>query len=584
MNSFIDQGRSVVAPLYWRLVDMIYATGQDADGWPELLATLAHYVQQAPGDDAQDQLVLHLEQALALNTALRATDDATMAMESSMSAVSFPFLILDDRRRIHFHSERFSELRHSGHSLQIDDSGVRLANPEDDARLGQVVTGQRRSAVFPGLAVGHPTSASFTLIAFRLQAGNDNAPGNDADPQVLLAWFEPNDPARGRVQDVARLYDLTQAETTLLEAVLRQESYADLAERRGVSTNTVRTQIRQVLAKTGARSKAEVLQLVQCGPELLSRLAGDRNQRYVNGSVDDPRHNQLVELSTGDRLGFAEFGDSTGTPVVLLHNVSGSRFQIPVPEAMIQNQGLRLIVPDRFGVGLSDWPADHSLQAFARAMTGLLDHLGLSRVKLIGTSVGAIYALACVHYHPQRYDRLALISPMVELTSEADLEYINEDMRGLIRLARRSPLLLRLFSKLMTRGTPTRFFDRRIENLPLADQRLYIDTGFYEMSLFAMRENLRNGVDPMVNDFLHLAGTWPGELQQIEVPTQCWHGALDITSPVTAVRRFAAKLPDCELIVLPDETHMLINRHWNTIVAGLLSPGMRLAGLDESAG
>ena len=63
--------------------------------------------------------------------------------------------------------------------------------------------------------------------------------------------------------------------------------------------------------------------------------------------------NQQLELDDGLKLGFAEWGDSTGKPVFHFHGSSSSRLEHPPKEEMLS--GIRLITVDRPGHGLSDF-------------------------------------------------------------------------------------------------------------------------------------------------------------------------------------------------------------------------------------
>ena len=84
-----------------------------------------------------------------------------------------------------------------------------------------------------------------------------------------------------------------------------------------------------------------------------------------------------------------------GTPLVLLHgNTACGKMFDPVVPAL--SEKYRVIVPDFLGNGRSDrldkWPSDLWFE-WAKQVKALCDHLGLKKVKLIGSSGGAIVAL-----------------------------------------------------------------------------------------------------------------------------------------------------------------------------------------------
>jgi pimeloyl-ACP methyl ester carboxylesterase len=70
-----------------------------------------------------------------------------------------------------------------------------------------------------------------------------------------------------------------------------------------------------------------------------------------------------------------------------------------------------VIAPDLLGHGQSDKPrADYSLGAFAVWLRDLLNQLGISRVTLVGHSLGGGVAMQFAHQHPEYVERLVLIS------------------------------------------------------------------------------------------------------------------------------------------------------------------------------
>ena len=64
-----------------------------------------------------------------------------------------------------------------------------------------------------------------------------------------------------------------------------------------------------------------------------------------------------IKLSDGHTVGYAEYGDLTGKPVVHFHGTPSSRFEADNPDliAIAERLHVRFIVPDRPGHGLSDW-------------------------------------------------------------------------------------------------------------------------------------------------------------------------------------------------------------------------------------
>ncbi len=74
------------------------------------------------------------------------------------------------------------------------------------------------------------------------------------------------DPVASMTSEMSRAHGLSRVETELVEAAVRDGVQGkELAASRGVSTNTVKTQVRGALRKLGARSLAEVRERVLRG-------------------------------------------------------------------------------------------------------------------------------------------------------------------------------------------------------------------------------------------------------------------------------------------------------------------------------
>ena len=77
---------------------------------------------------------------------------------------------------------------------------------------------------------------------------------------VLLS--DPEIGAEPAVELLRNLHDLTPAEAELVGHLARGRSLEEAARARGVSINTVRSQLKQVFSKTGTSRQGELVQLV----------------------------------------------------------------------------------------------------------------------------------------------------------------------------------------------------------------------------------------------------------------------------------------------------------------------------------
>jgi 3-oxoadipate enol-lactonase len=102
----------------------------------------------------------------------------------------------------------------------------------------------------------------------------------------------------------------------------------------------------------------------------------------------------------------------SGEPLLLIHGLgsSGADWALQVPAL---EQGFRIIVPDLPGSGHSALLREPcSIGGLAASLWALCDHLGSSRINIVGFSLGGAVALEMALMRPDAVRRLALINSL----------------------------------------------------------------------------------------------------------------------------------------------------------------------------
>jgi pimeloyl-ACP methyl ester carboxylesterase len=125
----------------------------------------------------------------------------------------------------------------------------------------------------------------------------------------------------------------------------------------------------------------------------------------------------MAELSyQGHRIGFDEYGEGD-RPIVLIHGLLMNRRMFERLGPALAERGNRVICVDLLGHGRSDQPDDlrlYSMPLFAAQIVALLDHLGLERAVVGGTSLGANVALELAVRHPDRVEAMFIEMPVLD--------------------------------------------------------------------------------------------------------------------------------------------------------------------------
>jgi pimeloyl-ACP methyl ester carboxylesterase len=131
----------------------------------------------------------------------------------------------------------------------------------------------------------------------------------------------------------------------------------------------------------------------------------------ATSDIADERRLRFDSVPT--RLGrISTLSAGGGYPVICLHGLGGTKASfLPTVAALAEHH--RLIAMDFPGFGDSDKPLSAAYDApyFADTVTALLDELGIERAHLIGNSMGGRVAIEVGLRHPDRSERIALLSP-----------------------------------------------------------------------------------------------------------------------------------------------------------------------------
>lgn len=221
----------------------------------------------------------------------------------------------------------------------------------------------------------------------------------------------------------------------------------------------------------------------------------------------------------------------TGRPVLLVHGNFASRrwwteqLDDPAP-------GLDLIAPDLPGFGRSGplpetMPETAWVAAWADALAGLLDALGIERAGVVGHSLGGAAAQALAVRHPQRVGALLLIDsapPSGFPTPEANypvLEVMKSD-RNLVHAS-------------LAAITPTRvppYFDALVDDAMAMQPR-----GF--------QGNARALASYDLSD----------ETPSVRIPVTVLHGGKDVLVTRAMAEATVAAYPDARFVAWPDVGH-----------------------------
>lgn len=273
-----------------------------------------------------------------------------------------------------------------------------------------------------------------------------------------------------------------------------------------------------------------------------------------------------IRLSDARALGYTEWGDPGGAPVLGFHGTGLSRLA-HLGDAAPRAAKVRLILPDRPGYGLSDEQPGRTLLDWARDAGELADALAIERFAVFGYSGGGPYALACAAALPERVTAVGLVSAVGPVIDDHEVRAcLSGPRRALVDLARTDPdaaarAILRECEEDadMVRRDPDAGLGAW-SSAPELDRALLADPAIRTRLAASLHETASRGSGGPARD-LTLLYTKPWGFRpglDVRVPVYLWHGDLDATVPVGVARVVARALPRCSARIEPGRGHLLL--------------------------
>jgi pimeloyl-ACP methyl ester carboxylesterase len=278
---------------------------------------------------------------------------------------------------------------------------------------------------------------------------------------------------------------------------------------------------------------------------------------------------QTMSLCDGRTLGWAEFGDADGFPVINAHGGLACRLDVAAAAEAATAAGVRLLSPDRPGIGRSDAQPGRTILDWARDAAELADHLAIDRFAVMGWSMGGQYAAALGYLLPLRVARAAIIAGALPLTEPGVFEQLPLMDRAYTRLSQRVAPAARLCFRAMhaaARYAPNAYGRLAAGELGEADAAVLRDDGygaFAQMSAEALRRP--GGV---VDDYRAWMRPWGFAPEDLAVPVEVWAGTDDELVNREWPHLLAERIPGAQLKIRSGG-HFVAHLHYPEIFEAL---------------
>lgn len=405
----------------------------------------------------------------------------------------------------------------------------------------------------------------------------------DGTPVIIAVTSHLSWPA-GFSDILSEAFGLTRTETTVIRELIDCASVREIAERRGRSVDTIRAQLKSILAKTEAKSQVELVRLVLSMMEIagLTRDEGTGPALVNRGySALRPRSFETVTGPDGRKLDYLRIGTPAGRPLLYLPLDYGFTRWPARAEAWAEENGLNVVVPVRAGYGGTDpAPTKESFtDVTLRDLRAVLAAESIARCPVLTLGTDIYYACHMEQAHPGTFSAIFACAGSLPITRPEQYERMDKYYRFILAGARYTPRLLPFMVKAgfhLARKNGKRAFLYSVFGKSEADVQTFEDPEVFEALITGTEVALssdnnahsafaRQVIEQETRDWRDVV-----RAMQDGPPIQFFNGLQDPQTHPDTLKEFQEDFPWIRFDIRPDAGQLYFFQHWNEVLPRLL--------------
>lgn len=376
-------------------------------------------------------------------------------------------------------------------------------------------------------------------------------------------------------------FGLTQAELEIVRGVTLGQALKEIADARGRSTETVRTQMRAILAKTETHSQAELVRVVMGLMDVAMMPSEANAPPAVPGNLE-PQVFQHMQAADGRRLEWIEFGNPSGAPVLYMHQDLGLVRWPARAERAARARGMRVIVPVRGGYGRSELHRtapvpgaaglgrDRHLDAVVGDYLSILDYLSVQRVAVLSLGADLRYAMAIAALRPGMVTGILGCAAQLPHRDGAQYKRMDKWPRFILGNARYAPGIVPFAAQaafLLARRIGKEGYFAMVCRGSAADLAAFAQPEVKEAILAGSEVTLSAKLaahEAFTREALGSEQDWSHVVRDCRVPVVLMQGDQDVQSPLETIFEQLVEYPHLELKLCRDAGRLVFFVHWQT--------------------
>lgn len=247
---------------------------------------------------------------------------------------------------------------------------------------------------------------------------------------------------------------------------------------------------------------------------------------------------RFYKTRNGARIAFHEYGDPAGHPIIFYHG-TGSHVQGMCLHKPGIRYGFRIIVPDRPGIGQSDFRPNWTVLEYSRDIAELANHLGIESFGAIGISGAGPTLMATAFTNPHKLKcvvELACAMPLYR--DKKAIRHLGSADRLYAILGTRLPLsafrlpfsIIGLTMKILKK--PRLFAKMFKSSLCASDQAIFALPDFQYFLMKDFQSLFSHGSKAAAYDAQTVYKDWGFNIADIHIHIEGFHGTDDKFIPI----------------------------------------------------
>lgn len=210
----------------------------------------------------------HMQRAMLIALRVATLEDKAALGLDSLDRLPLGVIVTDARCRVRHLNWAARRLAEAGDGLLVR-CGRLCAERQDDSDLLEAAIARataRRGGISTAVAIARRSGRR--PLALLVAPGATDCPGARSEPGALILVNDPERRASRLPRHLSEAFALSPAEAQLAAALLDGKSLEEVAALRGISQNTVKTQMKAIFAKTETSRQADLLRRLSAVPEI----------------------------------------------------------------------------------------------------------------------------------------------------------------------------------------------------------------------------------------------------------------------------------------------------------------------------